>query len=351
MGKVTIADVAARTGFSKTTISRFLNGKYEFMSEETRKRISEVIKDIEYKPNRMARSLRLQQSHMIGVIVSDISNPFSAILYTGISEYCEQHGFTVLLADAGDDPDKEKRYIQSMIAQGVDGLVINATGANVSYLNEVNRTMVPIVLADRPVEGCECDIVSVDTKQVTKDSLDLLLSKGYERILFATRQIGTNGIRRERFDEFSTQYEALTNRQAMTLEYTKADKESLKTAILSALAAARDAGEKLALFAGNGVVLSDMAYLLRRNKLRSPDDVGLFSYDNWPWMDSIGPGISVIELPSHQIGSECARLLLLRVSASLKASEDLVTSEASGSTSMAKQHIILSGKIVERDAL
>lgn len=85
MGKVTIADVAARTGFSKTTISRFLNGKYEFMSEETRKRISEVIKDIEYKPNRMARSLRLQQSHMIGVIVSDISNPFSAILYTGIS--------------------------------------------------------------------------------------------------------------------------------------------------------------------------------------------------------------------------------------------------------------------------
>lgn len=238
-----------------------------------------------------------------------------------------------------------------MIAQGVDGLVINATGANVSYLNEVNRTMVPIVLADRPVEGCECDIVSVDTKQVTKDSLDLLLSKGYERILFATRQIGTNGIWRERFDEFSTQYEALTNRQAMTLEYTKADKESLKTAILSALAAARDAGEKLALFAGNGVVLSDMAYLLRRNKLRSPDDVGLFSYDNWPWMDSIGPGISVIELPSHQIGSECARLLLLRVSASLKASEDLVTSEASGSTSMAKQHIILSGKIVERDSL
>lgn len=90
------------------------------------------------------------------------------------------------------------------------------------------------MLADRPVEGCECDIVSVDTKQVTKDSLDLLLSKGYERILFATRQIGTNGIRRERFDEFSTQYEALTNRQAMTLEYTKADKESLKTAILSA---------------------------------------------------------------------------------------------------------------------
>lgn len=79
--------------------------------------------------------------------------------------------------------------------------------------------------------------------------------------------------------------------------------------------------------------------------------MGLFSYDNWPWMDSIGPGISVIELPSHQIGSECARLLLLRVSASLKASEDLVTSEASGSTSMAKQHIILSGKIVERDSL
>lgn len=342
MGKVTIADVAARTGFSKTTISRFLNGKYEFMSEETRKRISEVIKDIEYKPNRMARSLRLQQSHMIGVIVSDISNPFSAILYTGISEYCEQQGFTVLLADAGDNPEKEKRYIQSMIAQGVDGIVINATGANVEYLNEVNRTMVPIVLADRPVTGCECDLVSSDTKQVTRDSLALLLGKGYKRILFATRHIGTNGIRRERFDEFCEQYEAQTGRTATTLAYSKTDKSVLETAILSELAAAREAGERLALFAGNGVVLSDMAYLLRRNKLRSPDDIGLFSYDNWPWMDSIGPGISVVELPSQQIGQECARLLLTRIGESLKDSD---------SPTLAPQQIILPCKIVERDSL
>ena len=88
MGRVTIADVAERTGFSKTTISRFLNGKYEFMSETTRKRISEVIKDIEYKPNRMARSLRLQQSHMIGVIVSDISNCLvSPVLYPKIPDH------------------------------------------------------------------------------------------------------------------------------------------------------------------------------------------------------------------------------------------------------------------------
>lgn len=342
MGRVTIADVAERTGFSKTAISRFLNGKYEFMSETTRKRISEVIKDIEYKPNRMARSLRLQQSHMIGVIVSDISNPFSAILYTGISEYCEQHGFTLLLADAGDNPEKEKRYIQSMIAQGVDGIVMNATGANVEYLNKVNRTTLPIVLADRPVKGCECDLVSSDTKQVTRDSLEVLLGKGYERILYATRQIGTNGIRRERIDEFTAQYEQKTGRTAKTLEYTKNDKDVLEAAILKEFAEAQKAGERLALFAGNGVVLSDMAQLVRHHKLRVPDDLGLFSYDNWSWMDSIGPGISVVENPTHQVGQECARLLLIRIAEGQKETD---------SPDMEAQRLILPGKIVERGSL
>lgn len=342
MGKVTIADVAERTGFSKTTISRFLNGKFEFMSEATRNRISEVIKDIEYKPNRMARSLRLQQSHMIGVIVSDISSPFSAILYTGISEWCEKHGFTLLLADAGDDPEKEKRYIQSMIAQGVDGIVMNATGANVEYLNEVNRTILPIVLADRPVKGCECDLVTSDTKQVTRDSLAVILGKGYERILYASRQIGTNGIRRERYDEFCDQYKQNTGRTPSTLEYTKDDKDRLEQAILKELKAARKAGEKLVLFAGNGVVLSDMTRLLRHHKLQVPEDLGLFSYDNWPWMDSIGPGISVIENPTHEVGKECARILLTRIAEGAKESEE---------PAMEAQRIILPGKIVERGSL
>lgn len=342
MGKVTIADVAERTGFSKTTISRYLNGKYEYMSAATRERISEVIKAIEYKPNKMARSLRLQQSHMIGVIVSDISSPFSAILYSGIADWCEEHGFTVLLADAADDPQKERRYIQSMIAQGVDGVVINATGAEVEYLNEVNRSVIPIVLADRPVAGCDCDLVSSDTKRITGDSLDLLLRKGYERILFATRRVGTNGIRRERFDEFVKQYEAKTGREALTLEYDKTTKASLANMVMTQLEAAREAKERLAVFAGNGVVLSDIAKITRQYGLSIPKDLGVYSYDNWTWMDVIGPGISVVELPTYEIGQECARLLVGRIKEFL---------EDNTEETLPQQTVILPCSIVERQSL
>ncbi|WP_251444132.1 LacI family DNA-binding transcriptional regulator [Veillonella intestinalis] len=342
MGKITIADVAERTGFSKTTISRYLNGKYEYMSAATRERISEVIKEIEYKPNKMARSLRLQQSHMIGVIVSDISSPFSAILYSGIADWCEEHGFTVLLADAADDPQKERRYIQSMIAQGVDGIVINATGAEVEYLNEVNRSVMPIVLADRPVAGCDCDLVSSDTEHITEASLDLLLSKGYERILFATRRVGTNGIRRLRFDEFVKQYEAKTGRSALTLEYDKTTKDILTNTVMTELAAARQAKERFAVFAGNGVVLSDIAKITRQQQLTIPQDLGVYSYDNWTWMDVIGPGISVVELPTYEIGQECARLLVGRIKESLNEAASEV---------LERQKVILPCSIVERQSL
>lgn len=342
MGKITIADVAERTGFSKTTISRYLNGKYEYMSAATRERISEVIKEIEYKPNRMARSLRLQQSHMIGVIVSDISSPFSAILYSGIADWCEEHGFTVLLADAADDPYKERRYIQSMIAQGVDGVVINATGAEVEYLNEVNRSIMPIVLADRPVPGCDCDLVSSDTQHITDASLDLLLRKGYQRILFATRRVGTNGIRRLRFDEFVKQYEGKTGRKALTLEYDKTTKAILANTVITQLEAARAANERLAVFAGNGVVLSDIAMLARQQELQIPDDLGVYSYDNWTWMDVIGPGISVVELPTYEIGQECARLLVGRIKEALSEEE---------TPRLEQQTVILPCSIVERQSL
>ncbi len=315
MAKVTIADIAKETGLSATTISRYLNGKYEYMSEATRKRIAEAIGKSEYKPNKMARSLRLRQSQMIGVLVSDITSPFSAIVFKGITEYCEPAGYTVLLADAGDNPETERKYIQSMLAQGVDGLIINATGADVAYLNEVNRLHVPIVLADRPVEGFEGMLVTSNIEESMNTILQFIKDKGYESVCYVTGTIGTNGVRRYRTEAFRHYTQLIWGTPGVVIEYSASDKEVMASKVMAFATATMSDGtsKKRAILTGNGIVLNDVAKLLQQHQLEIGQDIGLGSYDNWPWMDVIGPGITVMEVPAYELGKRSAERLLQRI--------------------------------------
>lgn len=317
VAKVTIADIAKETGFSATTISRYLNGKYEFMSEATRQRIAEAIGKSEYKPNKMARSLRLQQSQMIGVLVSDITSPFSSFLFKGITEQCEKAGYTVLLADAGDNPETERKYIQSMLAQGVDGLIINATGADVAYLNEVNRLHAPIILADRPVNGFEGPLVMSDTNQSMADMLKFMKDKGYTDVCYVTGTVGTNGIRRNRTDAFKRYHHELWGHEGAVVEYGPADLAKMEQQVLVFV----KGGPQRAVLAGNGIVLNDLAKLCRQHQLEIGKTVGLGAYDNWPWMDVIGPGITVMEVPTYDLGKHSAERLLQQIQSAEQGSQ------------------------------
>ena len=107
--KMTIDMVAELCGVSKTTISRFLNGKYENMSAETREHIRQVIAEVDYRPNRSAQRLKASRSMLIGCVIGDISSPFSALLLEGITTVCEEAGYQVLFADSGENPRRERR--------------------------------------------------------------------------------------------------------------------------------------------------------------------------------------------------------------------------------------------------
>ena len=107
---VTINDVARAAGVSKSTVSQYLNGRYEYMSVETRQRIKEVIEEMEYRPNALARSLKQKKTHTIAAVVSSILNPFMTNTIRGAEDYCKEAGFHLILYNADDDPQQELEY-------------------------------------------------------------------------------------------------------------------------------------------------------------------------------------------------------------------------------------------------
>lgn len=313
MGKATISDVAAKSGCSRTTISRYLNGKYEFMSEDTREKIEQVIKEIGYKPNLIARNLRLQESKTIAVLVSDITNTFSSILYSGIAEESESAGYTLLMANTNDDPGKELKYIQSMIDQSVDGIILNASGENQDYIRHINEEQIPIVLVDRPVPLTNCDLVTSDSDESVREMMLLLKEKGYTDVYWITKRIGKNGTRIARANAYEKHYKDLFKKVPQICEYDNGNEKDLEIFIKKVYKDTQEKECKTALFTANGVVLRSVVKQLKVHGIIFPDELGLCSFDNWPWMELIGPGLTVIEQETYKMGKKSVKQLIKRM--------------------------------------
>ena len=129
MKKVTtIHDISARAGVSITTVSRFLNGNYSNMSEKTRKRLEHIVQELDYHPNSLARGLKSQSSGIIGCVIADMGNPFSALLLKGIQTVCRSNGYKLMTLDADNDSLLEKEAYKILLDTPVEGIICNTTG-------------------------------------------------------------------------------------------------------------------------------------------------------------------------------------------------------------------------------
>lgn len=307
---LTIVDVAEKAGVSKTTISRYLNGKFEFMSEESKQRIAHVIEELGYRPNNLARSLKSKKSRIIGVLVSDISSPFSSILLKGISDCCDRYGYGVLITSTNDSPKKEREYILSMIDQRVEGIILNTTGQNNDFLQQVERVGIPIILADRPIEPNLFDTVRTADYDSMLAALRYLKDCGYAEVGLFIEPLH-NDTRLSRFRAYETACGSIFQQEPKVFYFDHnkpQEAESLVRAFLE-----RNGAGKKAIFAANGVVLMHVVRALQSMGTRFPQDVGVCGFDNWEWTELIADGITVIEQPTYKVGRECVRRMMFRL--------------------------------------
>jgi LacI family transcriptional regulator, kdg operon repressor len=311
--KVTIYDVAREAGVSKTSVSRYLGGRYNELSDKTKKKIEETIKRMNYRPNTMARGLKLGQSHLIGMIVADITNPYSTAILRGAEDLCNQNGYSLMICNTDNNPVKELEYIKMLQSHRIEGLIINTTGGSNEALYQVKEEYhIPVVLIDRKVPELELDTVGLDNQQATTSAVSYLVKQGYERIAFFSQSIHKVSTRYDRFMAFQ---ETLRNLQHPSIddvfEIQSDQEETVKLQLQKYFESSN--GQSRAILAANSVVLLKIIVQLQLQGFTIPNDVAIMGFDNPEWVAVVGSGITTIEQPTYQIGVTAMETLLKRM--------------------------------------
>ncbi|RKT51807.1 LacI family DNA-binding transcriptional regulator [Saccharothrix australiensis] len=298
----TIKDVAQHAGVSTATVSRVLNG-HAAPTPETRTRVLAAVDELGYRPNALARSLRTTSTQTLGLVISDLVNPFFAEIARAVEEEARDHGYCVIVANADESADQQATYVRTLLDRRVDGLLVCPATDDPAWIAEVEARDVPLVLLDRTVPQATCPVVRADGAQALADLADALRSAGHRRVGVIAGPAHTS-TGRERLEQFA--------RGGLELVVVHGDfrRESGARAAADLLTRA---DRPTALVAMDNLMGLGALEELRRRGLRVPADVGLAVYDDQPWFPLLDPPITVIAQPTVEMGREAARSLLALV--------------------------------------
>ncbi len=324
--RVTISDVARAAGTGKTSVSRYLNGELNALSAGLQQRIADAITRLNYQPNQMARGLKRGRTRLIGLIIADITNPYSVNVLSGIEAACRASGFTLLMCNTNNEVDLERNYLSLLRSYQVEGIVVHAVGMREEALNQLQQSQLPMVLIDRTIAGFTCDMVGLDNPAATRLATDHLLQRDYRALLFISEPAGTVNTRTERLQAFRTQMAQHPDRVAEQLEIAPDNPAALEQAISEFYQRHRHL--RCALLAGNGTVTLQVARALRRLNLVWGEQLGLLGFDELPWAELAGSGITTLQQPTWQIGYAALEQVLRRIDdATLPVSEQHFSAE------------------------
>src|SRR5437764_8658727 len=188
---VSIKEVAEAAGVSTATVSRVLsNGLH--VRPEVRARVMAAVEQLGYRPNLVARNLRSQQSNMIGLIVSDIRNPFFTSISRAVEDTAYEQGFSVFLCNMDENPEKERTYLNLMQDANVAGIIFSPTRQTIAHFSTAHLAF-PMVVIDRSVPGGDVDTVLLDNGDAGYRLTTHLIENGYRRIAALCGEMSTTG--------------------------------------------------------------------------------------------------------------------------------------------------------------
>ncbi len=308
--RATIKDVAEKAGVSPSTVSRVV-GSYGYVKKSTRNKIQRVIVDLDYKPNTLARSMITKSTKTIGVIVTDITNPFFASVIRSIEDVLWESGYTILLANTDENVEREKIVITEIMQRQVDGIIlVPSTSKKKSHLDLIVNQGIPLILVDRMVEDLSVDSILVDNEYGAFTAVSHMIQKGHTCIgmVIDNLNISTNNERLDGYKKAITSSGLIFDPGLIkSCKFTSKSAFELVSQMLS------DSNRPSALFGANNFMTLGILQAIVKADLRIPNDISLVGFDDISWFSSGSQQVSTVSQPVHDIGSIAAKRIISRL--------------------------------------
>ncbi len=308
-------DIARLVGVSTTTVSRYINAKYDFMSEETKDQIAKAIDETGYRLNKTASTLKTSKSGLIGFIIMSGLSIRTPMLLNSICEYSAKHNkkIVVVFVDYKNEA-QEKARAYDLVDQQVDGLIV-ATGQNTEFYEKLGAETLPVVLLDQVPENTTLDTVMCKQYQPAYDASSTLISKGFERVLYvvtqATADISFIVNRQRAVMDACRDNERVFEKITINDRAEEAKNQALKELITRTYDECRL--RRTVLFFTNGTLMYDAILLCNTMGLRYSTNFCICGYETWNKYFPFINGAYTITQPIAEMGRQAAELLFQRI--------------------------------------
>ncbi len=309
----TIKDIAGLTGLGLATISSYLNGGN--VREKNREKIEAAIRELNFEVNEVARGLKTNRTHTIGVVIPEFNNIFCAQIITDIEDILRKRGYATIICDCRTDRALECEAVEFLYRKRVDGIInmpVDATGAHLKQFAADGR---PIVVIDRKLPEISCDSVLVDNRDAAKKAVEILIKNGHRRI----------GMIGGPTDVYTARERCLGYEAALRAAGIGFDQKLLVHCAYTIGAAAEGAGKLLdthpevtALFAANYEMTVGTMIALNERGIRIPEEMSVIGFDNREFARAVHPALTIITQPTGAIAKRVAQLLLSRLEGGAK---------------------------------
>jgi LacI family transcriptional regulator len=316
----TIVEVAKRARVSTATVSNVIRGT-KSVSPALSERVQAAIRELDYFPNELARSLKVKQTRMLAMVLPDITNPFFPEIVRGAEDRAFERGYFLMSANTDEQIGRERRIIAALRSYRIDGILLaSAPGKDTSHIQNTMRAGISIVCLDRSVAGIKTDAVLLDNVRGGQECVRHLIQMGHRRIAIITGplRLQTGRERLRGYEDALREADIAIDRDLVFEgDFREESGHRLTGKLL------RGRKKPSAIFVCNGVMTLGVLKSLEEMGVRCPEDISVATFDDLSLDHSFHPHLTAVVQPSYEIGARAATVLMDRIEGKL--AQDLLT--------------------------
>jgi DNA-binding LacI/PurR family transcriptional regulator len=318
--QATLSDIAATVGVTPMTVSRVIN-RNGYVSDETRQKVLQAVKEMNYRSNGLARNLKRQRTDTIGLVLGDISNPYSTELARAVKQACSVRGYNVFVCISEHNAKEDIAAFESLANHSVDGIIVasRANNAGNEHLRGIVENNVPVVVIGRDFQHESVDYISADNLNGGFQATQHLIDLGHERIGFIGATLSSkNDLKRlqgylsalEQHD-IPVDERLITGRKEAVTDVPGYSTEEIGYEGMKRLLSIPN--RPTAVFARNDFTAIGAMTAIKEARLKIPEDIAIVGFDDIPLAIHVSPSLSTVRQPLRRQGQIAAELLLRRI--------------------------------------